>query len=127
MTIRRLLTAGLLIRREQEGIYISAVGIVGYGSIGREVARLARAFGMGVLALKREAARREEAGWELPGVGDPEAESVTRLYPPQALHDLLSACDYVVLSLPLTPETRADRGRRTQAPQTRCGVDQRLA
>jgi phosphoglycerate dehydrogenase-like enzyme len=84
----------------------ATLGIVGYGSIGREVARIARAFGLHVLAVKRDPARREDTGWGLPGVGDPDADSVTRLYPPQALHEMLSACDYVVLSVPLTPQTR---------------------
>ena len=49
------------------------VGIVGYGRIGREVARLAKSFNMRVLALKRHPERRRVVGFELAGVGDPTA------------------------------------------------------
>ena len=83
----------------------STAGIVGYGSIGGEVARLARAFRMRVLATKRDVARAGDTGWRLPGIGDAAAKHVDRLYPADALHDMLSECDYIVLTVPLTPET----------------------
>ena len=50
----------LFVPRELRG---ATLGIVGYGSIGREVARIARALGMRVLATKRDTARLEDAGW----------------------------------------------------------------
>jgi phosphoglycerate dehydrogenase-like enzyme len=84
----------------------ATVGVVGYGSVGREVARLARAFGMRVLATKRDTAHAAEQGWGLPGVGDSEGRSVDRLYPPEALGEMLGESDYVVLVVPLTPATR---------------------
>ena len=70
------------------------VGIVGLGSIGREVARLAKAFGMRVLATRRTA--REEG----------RAKYVDLLLPPDQLPRLLEESDFVVLAVPVTAETR---------------------
>jgi phosphoglycerate dehydrogenase-like enzyme len=84
----------------------STVGIVGYGSIGREVARLVRAVGAAVLATKRDVMHPEDTGYSLPGLGDPGGDLFDRLYPPQALRSMLKECDFVVVTLPLTPETR---------------------
>ena len=84
----------------------STVGIVGYGSVGREVARLSRAFGASVLATKRNLKRLDDTGYTLNGLGDPDAELPDRLYPPQALPSMVSTCDFVVVTVPLTPETR---------------------
>jgi phosphoglycerate dehydrogenase-like enzyme len=69
-------------------------GVVGYGGIGREAARLAAAIGMRVIALRRKPA---ETG------GDGIAE---RIYTPGELNDLLAASDYVLMAMPSTPETR---------------------
>jgi phosphoglycerate dehydrogenase-like enzyme len=84
----------------------STVGIVGYGSVGREVARLCAAFGATILATKRDLKQLEDEGYALEGLGDLTAELPDRLYPPQALASMASLCDYVVVSVPLTPETR---------------------
>ena len=40
------------------------------------------------------------------GLGDPQAEIPTRLYPPQALASMLGVCDFVALTLPLTVGTQ---------------------
>jgi phosphoglycerate dehydrogenase-like enzyme len=70
------------------------LGIVGYGDIGRESARLARAFGMKIVAVRRRASLSHQ---------DPDVEQA---YPPDKLHDMLAISDYVLVTTPLTPETR---------------------
>ncbi len=70
------------------------MGIVGYGEIGRASARLAHACGMHIYALRRRTTLSE---------ADPLIEAV---YPPDRLRTMLSESDYVVVSAPLTPETR---------------------
>jgi phosphoglycerate dehydrogenase-like enzyme len=82
----------------------STLGIVGYGSIGREVGRLARAFRMRILALRRSAGLVER-GYSEVDTGDPQGMIPDRFYSPEALHDMLAECDYVVLALPSTPAT----------------------
>ncbi len=85
----------------------STLGIVGYGSIGREIARIAATFGMEVLAVKRNVRQPIETGsYVLPGTGDPEGRYFHRLYPPEALVSMVRECDFVVVTVPLTESTR---------------------
>ncbi len=70
------------------------MGIVGHGDIGRAIARRAKAFGMNVLALRRDTT---------PRAGD---EDVDKVYPNSELHAMLPECDYVVVAAPLTPTTK---------------------
>jgi phosphoglycerate dehydrogenase-like enzyme len=65
--------------------------IVGLGGIGAETARLAKAFGMTVLATD---ARRTDV-----------PQGVDELHPAEALDDLLPRADFVVLTVPHTPAT----------------------
>lgn len=82
------------------------LGIVGYGSIARELARLAEQFGMTVLATKRHLlGSLEDDGYIEEGTGDPSGEIPERLYPPEALNMMVKECDYLVVTVPLTPDT----------------------
>lgn len=77
------------------------LGIAGYGSIGRELARLANSLGMTVLATKRDVMHpADHDGYVLPGTGDPEGVIPVRLYPPEALGSMASLCDFLVVIVP---------------------------
>lgn len=84
----------------------STLGIVGYGSIGREIGRIGKGFGMRVVATKRSVNQVEDTGYAVPGTGDPGAQAVDRIYPPKRLKEMLAECDFVVITLPLTQETK---------------------
>ena len=83
----------------------STLGLVGYGAIGREVARQARALGVRVLAANRSGQRTRQGGFRLPDTGDPEAAIPDKIYPTGLLPDMLPQCDYVAVVAPLTPAT----------------------
>lgn len=83
------------------------LGIVGYGTIGRELARMADALGMTVLATKRDLKRTEEVHeYRAEGTGDPTGDIPERLYPPEAVATMARDCDFVVVTAPLTEQTR---------------------
>jgi phosphoglycerate dehydrogenase-like enzyme len=70
---------------------------IGYGSIGRELARIAKtAFGMTILACKRDPAQRIDTGYALAGTGDPEGRLPDAWFAPEKLVDLLARADVVV-------------------------------
>jgi phosphoglycerate dehydrogenase-like enzyme len=94
----------------------ATLGIIGYGSIGRELARIAKsAFDMTVLALKRDPSRRADDGYRLPGTGDPEGRLPDAWLGHRQLDALLARSDAVVLCAPLTEETRGMMGERAFA------------
>ena len=79
------------------GVMLSGkkAGIVGFGSIGQEVGRMLQCMGMRILAVKR---RSDD---ELA-----EAMSLEFLGTPDDLIYVMSESDFVVVTAPLTPETR---------------------
>lgn len=82
------------------------VAIIGYGSIGREVARLAKPFGVHVLAVKRDPSQLAEDGYTEPGLGDPDGSIPDSVYGTDQLEDVLARSDVVVLAMPSTAETK---------------------
>ncbi len=94
----------LLVPEELSG---QTIGIVGYGSIGRQIARLANAFGMRILAMQRGTSHRDK-GYQMATVtvGDPEGTFPDRYFTPAQLYTMLAACDVVVIAVPLTSNTQ---------------------
>ncbi|MGH2632000.1 MAG: D-2-hydroxyacid dehydrogenase, partial [Tepidiformaceae bacterium] len=74
------------------------VGILGLGEIGRETSRRARAFDIHVIASRRTV---------VAGASDPDADE---LFAHSNLDELLARSDYLVVAVPLTPETRGMLG-----------------
>ena len=73
------------------GLHGATLGIVGYGSIGRAAAERAKPFGVRIAALRRR----------------PQPDAlVDDTFAPAELNRLLATSDYVLLSAPLTSETR---------------------
>ena len=66
--------------------------IVGFGTIGQEVARRAHAFGMRVTAIRRR-------------LDQPVPPFVDRMAGPDGLNEALLGCDVLVISAPFVPET----------------------
>lgn len=98
---RRVIEGDILLRRGQwlsdidrflsDDVTGATIGIVGFGGVGRAVARRARAFDMQVLYTKRRRLTADEEG--VLGVEY------------RALDDLLGEADIVSLHVPLTPDT----------------------
>jgi phosphoglycerate dehydrogenase-like enzyme len=80
--------------------------LVGYGSIGREVARQLAALGLRIIAVKPRPDVRVDASYRVPGTGDPDGSIPDRIVGVEALRDVASEADYLVLTLPLTAESR---------------------
>ncbi len=70
------------------------MGVVGFGEIGRECGRLAKAVGMQVYAVRRK-----------PELSASD-EIADRVFAPSDLHQMLALSDVVVAAAPLTPQTK---------------------
>ena len=72
------------------------MGIVGYGDIGKACGRLAKAFGMRIIALRRQAQMSEQ---------DKDEGVLEDLFSPDQMTEMVGKCDYVVMSTPYTEQT----------------------
>ena len=66
------------------------LGVLGLGSVGREIARRGRQFGMRVIGIRRSPEPLEE---------------VDQVFGPREVRQVIQSSDVLVLALPLTPET----------------------
>ena len=88
-------------------------GILGYGSIGRQVARLAKGMGMDVVvftaSIRETSESRRDHGYVVPGTGDPDGEVPSAWYyghDKEDLHHFLNQdLDQLLVSVPLTKAT----------------------
>jgi phosphoglycerate dehydrogenase-like enzyme len=88
------------------------VGLWGYGGIGRETARLARAFGLTVHVLVRSAVGPRRDVYTLPGTGDPEGVLPDRVFTSGQEGDFLAGLDFLVIAMPRTQRTTGIVGAR---------------
>jgi phosphoglycerate dehydrogenase-like enzyme len=91
--------------RFQQEIRGLVVGLWGYGGIGRETARLAKAFGLSVHVMARSGVGPRRNTYVLPGTGDPEGILPDRVFGPGQELDFLAGLDFLVLALPHTQRT----------------------
>ncbi|KWW22496.1 hydroxyacid dehydrogenase [Peribacillus simplex] len=78
-------------------IHEKTIGIIGVGKIGKETAKIAKAFGMTVLGLRHSGKSEHD---------------VDEMFTQEQLPDLLPRCDYIVVTLPLTAETEKMFGHK---------------
>jgi phosphoglycerate dehydrogenase-like enzyme len=81
-------------QRRPKEIAGATLGLVGTGSIGREVAKRAASMGMRVLAVREDLSK-------------PKPEGVDSVLNSDRIDEILAVADYVVLAVPVTPRTTA--------------------
>ena len=86
------------------------LGIIGYGDIGRAVAKRAKAMEMNVLAMRRR-----------PELSDGD-EYINKVFGFDKKREMIAQCDYVVAAMPLTPETKASIGTEDFAAMKKTAV-----
>jgi len=89
-------------------LFGKTLGIVGYGRIGRETAKRAKAFGLKVVAATRSPEKRDEQVDEIVGMAQ--------------LPQVLARADYLLIACPLSAETRGLIDRAAFAAMRRSAV-----
>ncbi|MCJ1279040.1 hypothetical protein MMC21_006861 [Puttea exsequens] len=95
------------------------LGVLGYGSIGRQVARVGQAMGMEVVAYtaspRTTPESKHDKGFIVPGTGDPEGVIPHAWFnglDKKSLHNFLAQdLDHLLVSVPLTKETMGFLGK----------------
>jgi phosphoglycerate dehydrogenase-like enzyme len=111
-----------MIRNQERGVWDRAerfqrelrgavIGLWGYGGIGRETARLAKALGLVVHVLSRRPVGPRRNVYAIPGTGDPDGTLPDRVFLPGQERAFLGGLDFLVLALPLTAKSRGLVGR----------------
>jgi phosphoglycerate dehydrogenase-like enzyme len=91
--------------RYQQEIRGRVVGLWGYGGIGRETARLAKALGMMVHVMTRAGVKPRPHTYVLPGTGDPQGNLPDRVFVTGQERAFLGELDMLVLALPHTRQS----------------------
>jgi phosphoglycerate dehydrogenase-like enzyme len=99
-------------REQQDGVG-QTFGVLGYGAIGRQAARVADALGFEVIAFtatpKKTPESKKDHGYIVPRTGDPDGSIPSSWHSgldKASLHEFLSRdIDVLLVSVPLTPET----------------------
>lgn len=101
------------------------VGILAYGGISREIARLFKAFGANIVVCTRAGKPQPHTGFRLEGCGDPDGSIPSNYYSmeKESVKEFLGECDVVVSStfdlpprsspLPFGGSTRTDHNSST--------------
>jgi phosphoglycerate dehydrogenase-like enzyme len=98
--------------RFQQEVRGRTVGLWGYGGIGRETARLAKAIGLTVHALTRAGVRPRLKAYTPPGTGDPEGVLPDRVFVAGQEEEFLAGLDFLVLALPHTRQSNGMVGEK---------------
>ena len=88
------------------------VGLWGYGGLARETARLAKLMGMRVHVLARRGVHRVSNIYRVPGTGDPEGVLPDHVFAAGGEKEFLSALDFLIVAMPLTPQTEGIVGEK---------------
>jgi len=91
--------------RFQKEISGSVVGIWGYGGIGRETARLAKALNMKVHVLSRSGVKPRENIYRVSGTGDPDGTLPDSVFLIEEKEEFLKGLDFLIMAIPQTGST----------------------
>lgn len=92
-----------------KSLYGKTAGLLGYGHIARETARLLKAFNVNVIAANSNGQKRGDDGYIIPGTGDADGSIPSAYYSTsdeESFKTFLSKSDILIASLPSTPQTR---------------------